>query len=146
MKLNPYLHFRGNCAEALAFYARTFGAGAPVMMRYADAPAGALPGGKPADAKSENQVMHGEISFPGGMIMASDYPPGMPGEAQAAVSLSYRVASLAEGEALFATLGEGGTVSMPFGPTFWSKGFGMVRDRFGTHWMISLPAEPMQQT
>jgi PhnB protein len=27
-------------------------------------------------------------------------------------------------------------VVMPFGPTFWAKGFGMVTDRFGTPWMV----------
>ena len=27
-------------------------------------------------------------------------------------------------------------VEMPFGPTFWSPGFGMVNDRFGKHWII----------
>ena len=26
---------------------------------------------------------------------------------------------------------------MPFSPTFWAKGFGMVKDKFGTPWMIS---------
>jgi PhnB protein len=26
---------------------------------------------------------------------------------------------------------------MPFGPTFWAKGFGMLVDKFGTPWMVS---------
>jgi PhnB protein len=38
--------------------------------------------------------------------------------------------------------GEGGHVIEAFGPTFFSPGFGMVKDRFGTHWIISaMPAE-----
>ena len=28
---------------------------------------------------------------------------------------------------------------MPYGPTFWASGFGMVKDRFGIHWMITTP-------
>ena len=28
---------------------------------------------------------------------------------------------------------------MPFQPTFWSKGFGMVVDRFGLMWMVTVP-------
>ena len=34
---------------------------------------------------------------------------------------------------------EGGAEIMGFQPTFWSDGFGMVKDRFGTHWMVSAP-------
>jgi PhnB protein len=30
---------------------------------------------------------------------------------------------------------------MPFGQTFWSKGFGMVVDRFGLMWMVTLPPQ-----
>jgi PhnB protein len=26
---------------------------------------------------------------------------------------------------------------MPFGKTFWSPGFGMLVDRFGTPWMVN---------
>ena len=28
-------------------------------------------------------------------------------------------------------------MTMPFGKTFWSAGFGMVVDRFGTPWMTN---------
>ena len=30
---------------------------------------------------------------------------------------------------------------MPFQKTFWSEGFGMVTDRFGTPWMVNVAAE-----
>ena len=40
-------------------------------------------------------------------------------------------------KALFATLSEGGSVNMPFGPTFWAKGFGGCGDKFGTPWMVN---------
>ena len=30
---------------------------------------------------------------------------------------------------------------MPFGDVFWADGFGMLRDRFCTHWMIGGPAK-----
>ena len=42
-------------------------------------------------------------------------------------------------EANLNTLADGGQVMMPFQPTFWSKGFGMVVDRFGLMWMVTLP-------
>ena len=42
--------------------------------------------------------------------------------------------------AAFDALADGGQVLMEFAPTFWSKGFGMVIDRFGAQWMISADA------
>jgi hypothetical protein len=38
---------------------------------------------------------------------------------------------------IFAALSQGGTVGMPMGETFWARRFGMVTDRFGTHWMVN---------
>jgi PhnB protein len=49
-------------------------------------------------------------------------------------------ASLAETKAAFDALCQGGTVVMPWAKTFWSEGFGMVSDRFGTHWMLGVEA------
>lgn len=132
MSFAPYIHFQGNCAEAMAFYADVFGATNLQMMRYSEAPEGS--GMPPSD-----RVMHGSLTASGGMLMASDFPEGMAGEPQAGVSISFSAPDNEAGEAVFRRLGEGGTVIMPFGPTFWSPGFGMVKDRFGTHWMISGP-------
>jgi PhnB protein len=33
---------------------------------------------------------------------------------------------------------DGGKVSMPIGKTFWSPHFGMVTDRFGVGWMVTI--------
>ena len=40
----------------------------------------------------------------------------------------------------FASLSEGGQVTMPLGKTFFSPCFGMVADRFGVSWMIGVEA------
>ena len=40
---------------------------------------------------------------------------------------------------LFKALSDGGDVVMPMGPTFFATSFGMVRDRFGIHWMVLKP-------
>jgi PhnB protein len=37
----------------------------------------------------------------------------------------------------FSALAQNGTVQMPFQPTFWAKGFGMLIDRFGTPWIVN---------
>lgn len=83
------------------------------------------------------RIMHAHLVLAGGAsLMASDFPEGMPGEPQAAVSISHAVPDVASGTRLYDRLGKGGTAIMPFGPTFWSPGFGMLKDRFGTHWML----------
>lgn len=139
MSFIPYLHFRGNCAEAMRFYADVFGGGDLQIMTYADAPEGTLPGEPSPDMR--DHVMHASLSTGSGMLMASDYPPGMEGDPQKAVSVAHDVGDVTTGKAIFDRLLEGGDIIMPWGETFWAEGFGMVRDRFGTHWMISGPGK-----
>ncbi|RYI35691.1 MAG: VOC family protein [Acetobacteraceae bacterium] len=137
----PYLHFQGHCAEALAFYADIFEADDLQLMRYSDAP-------DMDDAlRDPTRVIHGQLSLPDGVLMASDYPPGMTGDAQAAVSIMQVADTVAEAQRVFRALAKGGAVVQDFGSTFFSRGFGMLKDRYGTHWMISVaPEEPLDAT
>ena len=132
----PYIHFDGHCAEALTHYADVFGGTDLQMMRYSDAP------DMPEAMKDPNRIIHGQVTLGGGVLMASDYPPGMVAEKQAAVSIMKGVGSVGAGQAIFDRLADGGTVVQAFGPSFFSPGFGMVTDRFGTHWMLSVMPEP----
>jgi len=127
MSFIPYLHFDGTCAEALEFYAGALGAEPPMLMRYSEAPGGELP---PSD-----RIMHGEIRLNGAALMASDVPEGM-GKPQAGVSVMHVVPDVAAGARIFAALSDGATILDAYGPTFFAKGYGMLKDRFGTHWII----------
>jgi PhnB protein len=53
-------------------------------------------------------------------------------------SLSLSVPTEAEAERAFKALAEDGQVQMPLEKTFWSPRFGMVADRFGVGWMVSV--------
>ncbi|WP_343081552.1 VOC family protein [Ostreiculturibacter nitratireducens] len=130
MSFTPYIHFDGTCAEAMTFYAGLFGATDLQIMRYSEAPPEA------GDVARSDRVMHSQFTVKGAPLMASDFPPGT-GDKQAAVSIMFDVPDATRGAALCDALAEGGSVIMPFGPTFFAPGFGMVKDRFGTHWMIS---------
>lgn len=136
----PYLHFDGTCAQALAFYADVFGGTDVQMMRYADAP------GMSDGMKDSARIIHGQVTLGSGVLMASDYPPGMAADKQSAVSIMQGVATVAAGQTAFDRLAEGGHVMQPFGPSFFSPGFGMVTDRFGTHWMLSVMPEAPEPT
>jgi PhnB protein len=131
MPTSPYIHFQGQCAEALAFYADVFGGSGLQTMRYADGP------GAPEAWKGSDRVMHGQITLGDGVLMASDFPPGVEGDPQKAVSVMQTLPDVVSTRAAFDRLCEGGAVIHDFGPTFFSPAFGMVKDRFGTHWIVS---------
>jgi PhnB protein len=38
---------------------------------------------------------------------------------------------------VFNSLADGGTVIMPYQPTFWAESAGMLTDRFGVSWNIN---------
>ena len=68
--------------------------------------------------------------------MGSDVPPEHYSAPQG-FGVTVAVPTTAEAERIFKALAEGGRVTMPFEATFWSPGFGMVTDRFGTPWMVN---------
>ncbi len=139
MPTMPYLHFQGQCAPALAFYAEVFGGTGLQIMRYADGPEA------PAGWKASDRVMHGQVTLGDGTLMASDYPPGTEGMAQAGFSVMQTAPDAAGARRIFDQLAQGGAIIDNFRETFFSPGFGMVRDQFGTHWIISaLPAAPQE--
>jgi len=135
MQVNPYLHYNGNCEEALNFYVKAIGAKIDVIMHVEGSPAAEqMP---PSMAK---KVLHGQISVDGAVIMASDAPPDY-FEKMQGMSVCLQIQDPADGAKVFAALSEGGTIKMPFGATFWSKGFGMCVDKFGAPWMINCAFE-----
>ncbi|MES2143067.1 MAG: VOC family protein [Pseudomonadota bacterium] len=133
MSFDPYIHFTGTCRTAMTAYQQIFG-GKLELSRYGDAP-DATP-----EARASDLIMHAALTLGDGrMLLASDFPPGFPGAPQQAVSISHIAPSADEGRRLFGQLADGGVVVMDYAATFWSDGFGMVKDRFGTHWMVSAP-------
>ena len=149
MPFIPYLSFQGQCAEAFAFYGRVFGA-TPQTHAFADMPADS--GAPPLPPEQQGWLMHAQIDTADGVLMGADMPPqfgekdadGNPQPEARADSVAVWRADAADAKTLFAQLSEGGKVTMPFAETFFSKGFGMCRDRFGTSWMVSTgdPAMP----
>ena len=137
MQIQPYLFFNGRCEEAVEFYRKALGAEVEMMMRFKDSP-DPMPPGMLAPG-FENKVMHAALRIGGAVLMASD---GMAaGEPDfKGFSLSIDAPDAAGVDRLFAALAEGGRVQMPLGKTFWSPHFGMVTDRFGVGWMVSVAA------
>lgn len=135
-QFTPYLTFDGQCADAMKFYQRTLG-GELQVHRMGESPmAGDLP------AQYHDRLMHASLTLDGGVLMASDTMPGMPFESMKGMSVSLHYRDVEQGRRIFDTLAVGGTVTMPYAPTFWAAGFGMLVDRYGTPWMVNVDTSP----
>ena len=135
MQVNPYLYYNGNCEAAFKFYEKAVGGKIEVLMTHESAPPEMA---TPPEWKQK--IMHGRISIDGELIMGSDAPPGH-FRPQQGFSVTLTVDDLADAEAKFKALSEGGAVNMAFAPTFFAKGFGMCVDQFGIPWMVICPME-----
>lgn len=133
--INPYLIFGGRCEEALAFYGHALGAKVLMVMKFNQSPQPTPPG--MLAPGFEDKVMHASFVVGNSVLMASD--GCAPGSNFDGFSLSLSLETEAEVDAAFAKLADGGRVIMPLAKTFWSPRFGMVADRFGLGWMVTVP-------
>jgi PhnB protein len=138
MKVQPYLFFEGRCEEAIELYRRVLGAEVIMLMRMKDSPEPANPEMCPPG--SDDKVLHATFRIGDTEVMASDGMNSGKPDFQG-VSLALSVPDEATADRVFADLGEGGQVQMPLTKTFFSPRFGMIADRFGVSWMISVPQE-----
>lgn len=130
MKLYTYLNFGGNCRQAFHFYAQHLGGKITMIASHADRPDAT---NVPADWK--NAVLHARIEIGGTVLLGADVPPDRFQPLRSAY-LTLIVDSSAEAERLYALLMEDGQIFMPMEETFYAHRFAMLRDRFGTSWML----------
>jgi PhnB protein len=132
MKLHTYLNYGGNCRQAFEFYEQHLGGKIIMMMTH-----GEMPGPTPRGNVIENKdaIMHARLSLGGTELSAADVPPERFKPMRSAY-LSLSVATIEEAERIYALLSEGGEIFMPMGEQFFAPRFAMLRDRFGTSWMI----------
>jgi PhnB protein len=87
--------------------------------------------------------MHARITIGEFELMASDVPPEQL-QPMRSVYLCLSVNSSEEAERLHTLLSDGGQIFMPLQETFFAFRSSMLRDKFGTSWMIihERPASP----
>jgi PhnB protein len=132
MQVQPYLFFDGRCDEALAFYKKALGAEVQMLMRWKDSPDKSM-----CTPDNADKVMHSQIKIGDTVAMASDGRNGGQPEFKG-FALSVGVKDAAEVDRMFGALAEGGQVTMPLTETFFSPRFGMVADKFGVQWMLTV--------
>ena len=139
MPFRPYLFFGGNCREAFTRYEEVFG-GELMLLPMKDVP-GETPPPEIAEA-----IIHAALTMDdGSVLMGSDDPMSQDFGPVQGMMVTVDATDLDDANRLFDALADGGTVTEAIQPTFFSVGFGMCTDRFGTPWMIVGP-DPNQPT
>ena len=138
MQVQPYVFFNGRCEEAMKFYGEKLGAEVLLQMRFKDAPPST---GQTMPPGNEEKIMHTTFRIGSTELMASDGECNSASPRPAGFSLSLTADDIPSAEKYFNALADGGNVMMPWQATFWSKGFGMVVDKFGIPWMVTVPHE-----
>jgi PhnB protein len=132
MKLDLYLNYAGNCEEAFRFYEEHVGGKVVMMMCHEENPNPGLP---PDFGK---KILHAQLELGGATLLGADIPGAEPmRSAYATLTLD----SVEEAERVYALFSEGGQIFMKMQQTFFAARFAMLRDRFGTSWML-LAANP----
>jgi PhnB protein len=129
--LNPYLSFQDNTRRAMEFYQTVFG-GNLVMRTFKDYNASQDPG-------DDHKIMHAILQADNGItFMAADTPKGMEHGKGTNISMTLSGDNMAELRGYFEGLSAGGMVEQPLTQSPWGDTFGMLTDRFGTHWMVNI--------
>jgi len=135
-RITPHVWFDGQCREAFVAYQRILGGRLTTLMTYGESPLATS-----VDAKWHERIVHATLDLDGAELNGADVMPQDYRRPQG-FSVILSISGVDRARSVFAALAEGGTVQMPFQSTFWSPGFGVLVDRFGTPWEINCAAQP----
>jgi len=127
-RFDIYVNYPGHCEEAFRFYEQQLGGRIVSIMKHGDLPP------NPALPKNwKNAVLHARIEIGNIVLMGADIPGAEP---MRSAYLTLRFTTDAEADRVYDVLREGGEVFMKMEETFYATRFAMLRDRFGTSWML----------
>jgi len=134
MKLDIYVNYAGKCEEAFRFYEQHLGGNITMMMTHEQQPNQA---NVPANRKKA--ILHARIEIGKTVLMGADIPGAEP---MRSAYLTLTVDRAEEAERLYALLSDGGQIFMKMEETFFASRFAMLRDKFGTSWMLLHERQP----
>ncbi|MGW9551312.1 VOC family protein [Citricoccus zhacaiensis] len=148
IQTTTHLNFRGDARSALEFYQSVFG-GHTVINTYADF-------GMPADIPGADKVVFGLVAAENGFrMMGYDIPGQTDGPIAGGGSTRRENNTTVTDQALFVSIGSDtldelqdywgalavdATIVEPLAASAWSAGFGMLTDRFGVTWSVTVTA------
>lgn len=126
MKLDIYINYPGHCEKAFRFYEQHLGGKIHMMM-----PHDQIPPHLPKEWK--NSILHAIIEIGGTIVRGADIPNAEP---MRSAYLTLRLDTPEEAEHIYSILSGEGEIFMKMEKTFFANRFAMLRDKFGTSWML----------
>jgi len=127
MRLDVYVNYRGVCDQAFRFYEQHLGGRITGIVRHEEQPNPNVP------AEWKDKVLHARIEIGTTVLMGADIPQAEP---MRSAYLALTLDSETDAERVYAVLAEGGEIFMKMEKTPFANRFAMLRDRFGTSWML----------
>jgi PhnB protein len=131
MRISPHLCFDGQCREAMQFYQAILGGSLQTMLTYGETPMASS-----LESRWHDKIVHATLVLDELELTGVDMIPGSYQRPQG-FFVTLTVSETARATKVFAALSQGGEIKLPFAKTFWSPGFGVLIDRFGTPWEIN---------
>ena len=126
MKLDIYINYPGHCEEAFQFYEQHLGGKITLMTPHQQPPPNF-----PQDVKKP--ILHAIIDLGGTLLRGADIPGAEP---MRSAYLTLRFDTPEKAEKIYSILSNGGEIFMKMEKTFFANRFAMLRDKFGTSWML----------
>jgi PhnB protein len=127
MRLDIYLNYRGTCEQAFRFYEQQLGGRITGMIRHREQPNPNIP------SDWQDKVLHARIDIGATTVMGADIPSAEP---MRSAYLTLSLEGEEEAERVYALLAAGGEIFMKMEKTPFANRFAMLRDKFGTSWML----------
>ena len=127
MQLDIYVNYRGTCEEAFRFYEQHLHGRITGLVRHAEQP---NPNVSP---DWQDKVLHARIEIGSTVLMGADIPQAEP---MRSAYLSLSLETEEDAERVYALLADDGEVFMNMQKTPFANRFAMLRDKFGTSWML----------
>lgn len=134
MRLDVYVNYRGACEEAFRYYEQHLGGTITGIVRHEQRPNPNVP------PQWSGKVLHARIAIGSAVLMGADIPQAEP---MRSAYLTLTLETEEETERVYAALTDGGEIFMRMERTPFANRFAMLRDRFGTSWMLLHQPEVM---
>ena len=126
MKLDIYINYPGHCEEAFQFYEQHL-AGKIIMMMPHQQPPAHFP------KEWKKPILHAIMEIGGTRVRGADVPSAEP---MRSAYLTLILDTPGKAEQLYNLLSSGGEIFVKMEKTFFANRFAMLRDKFGTSWML----------
>ena len=125
-QLDIYINYPGHCEQAFRFYEQHLGGKITMMMAHQQPPPN-------FPAAWTKPILHAMMEIGGTVVRGAEVPNAEP---MRSAYLTLRLPTPEQAEEVYNLLSAGGEVFMKMEQTFFANRFAMLRDKFGTSWML----------